>query len=98
LAKNPSIDQINLEMYHCQELLQKFLSNIHSQIKSGTRLCLAIPAWQYRPGKLIRLRLLDSLESIGYNRVSFKNSDPLDLIYYRPNQVVGRELLVITKK
>jgi len=98
LAKNPSIDQINLELNSTQELLKQFLSNINSQIKSGTRLCLAIPAWQYRPGKLIRLEILDSLELIGYNRVSFKNSDPLDLIYYRPNQVVGRELLVITKK
>ena len=57
----------------CNVILRKFLQNIGSQIKPGTRLCLAIPAWQHAGGSFTHLPTLDHLEELGYNRVSFKH-------------------------
>jgi tRNA G10 N-methylase Trm11 len=81
----------------CHLILRKFLQNIGGQLKSGTRLCLAVPAWQTRPGQFQHLATLDHLEELGYNRVSFKHVRAEDLIYARADQIVARELLVLIK-
>ncbi len=82
----------------CNTILEKYLQNIASQIPSGLRLCLAIPAWKAPNGHIHHLPLLDHLEKMGYNRVSFECAEAHDLVYYRPEQIVARELLVITRK
>ena len=79
-------------------ILTKFLRNIRPQLTPGTRLCLAMPAWQTRPNTFRRLPLLDSLEKIGYNRVEFERVSSDRLLYYREDQIVARELLVLTVK
>lgn len=79
-------------------IIKKFLQNIHSQLKPGTRLCLAVPAWQIRPNQFRHLPLIDSLSEIGYNQVKFEHASDDDLIYYRSDQTVARKLLVITRK
>jgi len=40
---------------------------------------------------------VDQLTDMGYNRVSFVHAGEKDLIYYRPGQFVGRELVVLTR-
>lgn len=82
----------------CNTILRKFLANIGGQIKPGTRLCLAVPAWQVKPGQFQHLSVLDRIEELGYNRVSFKHVELSDLIYARADQIVARELLVLIKK
>ncbi|HUS26784.1 MAG TPA: DNA methyltransferase [Nevskiaceae bacterium] len=82
----------------CNIIIQHFLQNLGKQIKPGIRLCLAIPAWRAPNGRVHHLPLLDHMGQIGYNRVSFEHSREADLVYYRPNQLVARELLVIVKK
>jgi hypothetical protein len=47
---------------------------------------------------LRHLPLIDQISDLGYNRVSFEHAEPEDLIYYRSDQVVARELLVIVRK
>jgi tRNA G10 N-methylase Trm11 len=79
-------------------IIKKFLNNIHGQIKPGTRLALAVPAWQIRPNQFKHLPLIDSLSDLGYNRVSFEHAGDGQLIYYRPGQTVARQLIVITRK
>lgn len=79
-------------------ILKKFLRNIHSQLAPGMRLCLAIPAWQTRPGQFRHLPLIDQLEELGYNQVRFEHVRRDHLLYYRADQTVARELLVITRK
>ncbi len=79
-------------------ILTKSLRNIRSQLPSGTRLCLAVPAWQIGTDTFRHLRLLDSLEEIGYNRVEFEHVLESELLYYREDQIVARELLVLTRK
>jgi hypothetical protein len=67
-------------------------------MSENTRLCLAVPAWiNPNNGGIKRLPMLDHLGVLGYNRVSFQQVPVSDLLYYRPGQLVGRELLVLTK-
>jgi len=82
----------------CNTIHRKFLQNISGQLQSGDRLCLAVPAWQTKPGIFQHLSTLDHLEELGYNRISFKHVETADLIYARADQIVARELLVLVKK
>ncbi|MBI3494927.1 hypothetical protein HY004_03030 [Candidatus Saccharibacteria bacterium] len=81
----------------CDTILKKFLANLHDQIQPGTRLCLAVPSW-FVANKINHLRTLDQLPHLGYNRISFVHSNDKDLVYHREGQIVGRELLVLTRK
>lgn len=78
-------------------LLIDTLNNITRQSKPGTRLCLAVPAWQTKNG-WSRLESVDSLEDFGYNRVSLKSAGNRPLIYARSGQVVARELVTLIRK
>lgn len=82
----------------CNVIIEKFLKNVAAQAKTGQRLCLAVPAWQSPNGRLYHLPLLDHLEELGYNRMRFEHAEDVSLVYSRPEQLVARELLVITRK
>ena len=82
----------------CNQIMKGFLKNIGKQIAPGTRLCVALPAWHNPNGTFVHLPLLDQLDDLGYNQVSFVHTRTEDLLYYRPDQVVARELTVITKQ
>lgn len=94
----PSADKIQQIISTCNLIIEKFMRNIAEQISSGTRLCLAVPAWVNPNGQIYHLPALDHLEKMGYNRVSFKHSRETELVYHRSDQIVARELLVITRK
>ena len=98
LSNWPRPEKLTQIIGTCNVITEKFMHNIAKQIPSGTRLCLGIPAWKSPNGKIYHLPLLDHLEEIGYNRVSFRHSSEQELVYYRPDQIVARELLVITRK
>lgn len=93
----PSAEILAQTASDCNLILKKFLKNIYGQIKPGTRLCLAIPAWQTKPGQFKHLPLVDQLAELGYNQVRFERVRPDDLLYYRADQIVARQLLVITR-
>jgi len=84
-------------MDECNNITEKFLANLHKQLKPGARCCIAVHAW-FDHRKFLHLKVVDDLEKMGYNRISFKRAGNEDLIYHRENQVVARELLVITVK
>ncbi len=44
------------------------------------------------------LPLIDQISDLGYNRTRFEHIRDEDLIYYREDQIVARELLVLTRK
>ena len=83
---------------NCDHIISKFLRNIGSQLTPGTPLCVAVPAWRDASGRFTHLPLIDSLDTLGYSRVAFTNVKDSDLLYYREDQVVARELLVLVKK
>jgi tRNA (guanine10-N2)-dimethyltransferase len=84
-------------MRECNDIAAKFLQNLAGQLEPGTRCCVAIPAW-FDGKSFFRLPVVDDLEKIGYNRMSFKRVGKNALIYHRTDQIVARELLVITVK
>lgn len=98
LTAIPNSELLAKTVSECNTILKKFLQNINSQLEPGTRLCLAMPAWQVSQGRFKHLPLIDQLSDLGYNRVSFKQVRSEDLLYYRENQIVARELLVLIRK
>lgn len=76
---------------------RKFLKNIAKQTSAGFRMTIAVPAWKSKNG-FLHLKTLDSLEELGYTRVSFVHAANSDLIYHRENQIVGRELVTLIRK
>lgn len=94
----PDPEKLEQVRSSCNLILKKFLRNIGRQLAPGSRLCLAVPAWQRQPGRFLHLPVLDSLEELGYNRLSFEHAGNQDLIYARADQIVARELLVLTRK
>jgi len=76
---------------------RKFLKNMAKQTPAGLSLCLAVPAWKTKNG-FKHLPCLDSLEELGYTRMSFVHVRNEDLVYHREDQFVGRELVVLTRK
>lgn len=98
LAHWPRPEKLQEIIGTCNVIIEKFLRNLAGQIPAGTRCCVAVPAWINPNGKIHHLPTLDHLEKIGYNRVRFKHVREADLVYYRSDQIVARELLVITRK
>jgi tRNA (guanine10-N2)-dimethyltransferase len=92
----PSPDILHQTIADCNLIISKFLRAIQPQLPPGARLCLAVPAWQVRPGTFKHLPLLDSLAELGYNRISFEHVRDESLVYHRADQIVARELLVVT--
>lgn len=94
----PSPEKLQEIIGTCNIIIHKFMRNLAPQTPSGTRLCLAVPAWQAPNGHLYHLPVLDQLEILGYNRVSFSWASEQEMVYRRSGQLVARELLVITRK
>jgi len=94
----PSNEILAQTVTECNLIIKKFLRNIHGQLQPGTRICLAVPAWQIRSNDFKGLPLIDQIEDLGYNQVSFEHIGQNELIYYRSDQIVARQLLVITRK
>lgn len=78
-------------------ILKRFLQNVSQQTGQGFPLCIAVPAWK-TPGGFKHLKLLDSLEVLGYTRRSFVHADTESLVYFREGQIVGRELVSLIRK
>lgn len=98
LTSLPGAEMLAQNATDCNLIIKKFLRNISEQINPGTRLCVAVPAWQTKPNTFKQLPLIDQISDLGYTVVSFEHIRDKDLIYYRPDQVVARQLLVITRK
>ncbi len=90
----PNADKLQKLLEETNVLHKKMLQNLATQLKPGTRLCFAMPAWRTQKG-FVSLPTLDLLAKIGYNRIDFKLCKSSDLIYIRDNQFVGRELVVL---
>lgn len=93
----PSPSKLDQVRRNCDHIIGSFLKNISTQIEPGTPLCVAVPAWRSNDGRFSHLPLTSQLEQLGFTSYPFKNIDKDDLLYYREDQVVARELLVIVK-
>jgi len=98
LSSWPNPEKLQKIISTCNVIVEKFLRNIGAHLPKGSRLALAVPAWRAPNGYVHHLPLLDHLEKMGYNRISFEYASDTELVYFRPDQIVARELLVITRK
>jgi 2-polyprenyl-3-methyl-5-hydroxy-6-metoxy-1,4-benzoquinol methylase len=95
-ATEPSAENLRENIGNVNKILTEFLRNLRDQASAETGVCLAVPAWFIsRNGreKTLYLPLLKELESLGFQRkIGTEN-----LVYRREGQIVGRELVVLTK-
>ena len=93
----PSPAKLDEVVKNCDHIITEFLKNLRPQIESGTQICIAIPAWRDKEGRFTHLPLIGTIARFGYKPHEFTNISQNDLLYFRENQVVARELLVLTK-
>lgn len=93
----PSPSKLREVRGNCNHILSKFLTNIGHQLSPGTQLCIAVPAWKATDGSFTHLPLVREIESYSFRRVDISSVRSSDLLYYRDDQVVARELLIIEK-
>lgn len=93
----PSPDKLDQVRRNCDLIIGKFLENLAPQIKTGTPLCIAVPAWRNGTGQFTHLPSTNKLMQHGFVRHKFNHVKDDDLLYYREDQIVARELLVLKK-
>jgi tRNA G10 N-methylase Trm11 len=94
----PPPDKLKQIISDTNLITKKFLKNLVPQLKPGRSICLAVPAWRRPSGELIHLPVIDQLTDMGYNYSDFKHVRRQELVYFRENQVVARQLLRLEKK
>lgn len=94
----PSNSKLTEVRGNCNHIISTFLKNLSSQIKPGTPVVLAVPAWKDVNDTFTRLPLVSKVEDYGFERMELSSVDTARLIYFRPDQVVGRDLLLLVKK
>jgi len=93
----PSPAKLDEVMRNCDYIITEFLKNLLPQIEPGTPICIAIPAWSDKNGHFNHLPLVSTIARLGYKPHEFTNISQNDLLYFREDQIVARELLVLTK-
>ncbi len=94
----PSPKKLEEVRGNCNHIIGQFLTNLSKQLPSGTPLVVAVPAWRNAQGELTHLPLTTKIGTYGFTRVSFKTVESDKLAYFRPDQIVARELLVLTRQ
>ncbi|MGB3945501.1 MAG: methyltransferase domain-containing protein [Candidatus Saccharimonadales bacterium] len=93
----PAPDKLDKVRRNVDHIVGSFLKNIAPQLESGTPLCLAVPAWRDGSGRLTHIPVIRNLDSLGFTWQSREHVDVQKLIYFREDQIVARELLIIQK-
>lgn len=94
----PSSTKLTEVRGNCNHIIGSFLKNLSNQLAPGTPVTLAVPAWKDTQGNFTHLPLVDAIEDYGFSRIAFTTVSHDSLLYFRPDQVVARELLVLIRK
>ena len=90
----PAEIKLKTEKQECKAIVIGFLKNLVSQIKSGTPVVVAVPAWLREDGNYSRLEILDEISDMGYN---VYNKSREGLLYHREDQIVARDIIILRK-
>lgn len=93
----PSPKKLQEVRKNCNYIISTFLKNIHAQLESGITLCVAVPAWRSKDNSFTHLPLINRLGTLGYKNIQLSHVRHEQLIYFRDDQVVARQLLLIEK-
>ena len=94
-TKIPSEMELKKQKQECGAIVLGFLKNLADQIKTGTPVTIAAPAWLRENKTYERLDILDLIDKLGYN---VENKSREGLLYHRDNQVVARDIIILRKK
>ena len=86
--------KLKTEKQECGAIVIGFLKNLASQIKPGTPVVIACPAWLRENGTYSRLEILDEIDKMRYN---VNNKSREGLIYHRDGQIVARDIIILRK-
>lgn len=96
LTAPPAAERIHRLAREADDLLRATLGNFEKQLPAGTTICLAAPAWKL-DGQTVTPPLVDDLSSLAYNQIRLQGVEPHPLLYRRPDQYVGRRLILLEK-
>ncbi len=96
LTAAPSADRLAQIRAELRELYRLALGNWAHQLEAGAEIALCVPAWRTIKGWQY-LGVVDDLARLGYTSKVFKHVRQ-PLLYARPDQIVGRQLLLLRKK
>ena len=88
----PHLSELKPNLHDCNVIIGKFIANLSPQLPSGAGICLGVPAWYIRD----HIHHLPCLAELPRHKLRNVTTGA-NLIYHRPDQVVGRELLVLQK-
>ena len=93
-SRIPSEMELKEQKQICREIITGFLRNLANQIKSGTPVVIAAPAWLREDGGYSRLEVIDEIGDMGYN---VNNKSREGLFYHREGQIVARDIIILRK-
>jgi tRNA G10 N-methylase Trm11 len=79
-----------------ETLYRNSLLNFVAQFEPGQQLAICVPAWKLKKG-FSSLKVIDQISDLGYTKVQFVTVGDRALLYARPNQTVGRQILILRK-
>ena len=94
MSQIPSEMKLKEQKQECNSIILGFLKNLSTQIKPGTPVVVAAPAWLRPDNTYSRLEILDEISDMGYN-VSKTSRD--GLLYHRDKQIVARDIIILRK-
>ena len=94
MSQIPVEIKLKTEKQECGSIILGFLRNLSTQIKPGTPVVIAAPAWLREGGAYSRLEILDEIAAMGYN---IHNKTREGLLYYREGQIVARDIIILRK-
>lgn len=97
LSKEPSEKELSRIKAEATQLTVDFLTNLAPQIKPGTPVCITLPCWK-QGKRFSRVEILDQIGALGYTLKEFLPVTYEHLLYVRADQIVGRQITVLTRK
>lgn len=98
LSTPPADIKLKQLQQDAKTLLTSFLKNLSPQLPVGAQLALATPAWKRPDGSYSGVNILDEIDKLGYNAIKYRYASYDDLLYYREDQIVARQIIVLRKK
>ncbi|HSH31861.1 MAG TPA: hypothetical protein VK963_04320 [Candidatus Saccharimonadales bacterium] len=96
LSSPPPAGRLDRLARNARQLTIDFLTNLHPQLPPGTPVVITLPAWRAGSGYR-RLNLIDQVTALGYTLKQFLPVQQSDLLYWRKDQIVARELMALTR-
>ena len=98
LSAPPAEVKLKALQQDAKALLVGFLKNLSSQLPANAQIALATPAWKRPDGSYSGVNILDEIDKLGYNAIKYRYASYDDLLYYREDQIVARQIIVLRKK